>query len=689
LPVGGGGAGFVRSFPLGELAPVIVRSSAVGEDSPTASAAGQYLSLPGVVDPAGLVDALTRCQQAYDTTHAQAYRARTQPETGGMALLVQQQIAAVVVGVLFTRSPLDAQDIVIETARADTAGVVSGQVTPEQLFVKRTGGRQGQCLVPDTVVTELVALALKVEAIFKDVPQDIEWCWDGARLWLLQSRPITTLTPLWTRTIAAEVLPGLIRPLTWSINQPMTCGVWGEVFGLVLGETGLDFKATATLHRGRAYFNATLLGEIFTQMGLPEQGLEFLVRGKSFTRPPLGQVLKNIPGLWRLIQRERGLAQSFPQADFQRVLSQLQAESPGQLNDADLWARVGRVRAALTEATLYSILVPLGLAVRQAIFKVPEGWLDYRMSPEVQAVARLKALAEPLRGQVAGTLDWSALAQSPLQAVCAEVDRVVADYGYLSEASTDIAAVTWREAPATVHHLFLALLQVNPPAQPKSAPTGLWAQWKTRIVQQRLDLKGQTSALYSQLIAQLRWTFLEVAARLVARGVLVQTADIFYLTESEVHQAWNGELGSAQDLLPARQAELAAQQGITPPLVVYGTCYPDLETEPLAQTGQIFKGIPASKGRVEGVIQVVASVTTPPAAGTILVVPYTDAAWASVLVQAGGLIAEVGGQLSHGAIIAREYGIPAVMNIEGAMVRFRSGQRVRLDGAKGTVEILE
>jgi pyruvate,water dikinase len=73
----------------------------------------------------------------------------------------------------------------------------------------------------------------------------------------------------------------------------------------------------------------------------------------------------------------------------------------------------------------------------------------------------------------------------------------------------------------------------------------------------------------------------------------------------------------------------------------------------------------------------------------ILVVPYTDSGWSPLLAQVGGLIAEVGGRLSHGAIVAREYGIPAVMDIHNATKLLQDGQRVRLDGTRGTVEILE
>jgi pyruvate,water dikinase len=142
---------------------------------------------------------------------------------------------------------------------------------------------------------------------------DIEWSYDGQQLWLLQARPITTLQPIWTRKIAAEVIPGLIRPLTWSINRPLTCGVWGEIFTIVLGNRarGLDFNETATLHYSRAYFNATLLGQIFQRMGLPPESLEFLTRGAKFSKPPTSSTLRNLPGVTALAKSRMAFRKRF------------------------------------------------------------------------------------------------------------------------------------------------------------------------------------------------------------------------------------------------------------------------------------------------------------------------------------------------------------------------------------------
>jgi pyruvate,water dikinase len=107
--------------------------------------------------------------------------------------------------------------------------------------------------------------------------------------------------------------------------------------------------------------------------------------------------------------------------------------------------------------------------------------------------------------------------------------------------------------------------------------------------------------------------------------------------------------------------------------------------------GRQLQGIGVSTGEAEGTIRILQRLQALSGLdrNTILVVPYTDSGWAPLLAQAGGVIAEVGGRLSHGAIVAREYGIPAVMNVEAATRRLQDGQRVRIDGGRGLVEILD
>jgi len=125
------------------------------------------------------------------------------------------------------------------------------------------------------------------------------------------------------------------------------------------------------------------------------------------------------------------------------------------------------------------------------------------------------------------------------------------------------------------------------------------------------------------------------------------------------------------------------------PLVVYGNIPPHPSETTDIYSDQILQGIAASHGQAEGRIKVVRNLQNLPDIDkdTILVVPYTDSGWAPLLVRAGGLVAEAGGRLSHGAIVAREYGIPAVMDVKGATWILQDGQRVRIDGSRGIVEL--
>ncbi|MGK7922679.1 MAG: PEP-utilizing enzyme, partial [Trichodesmium sp.] len=149
---------------------------------------------------------------------------------------------------------------------------------------------------------------------------------------------------------------------------------------------------------------------------------------------------------------------------------------------------------------------------------------------------------------------------------------------------------------------------------------------------------------------------------------------------------------SLRQLIRQRKEKLQKDSDRQVPSVVYGNVLPEQSQETISteENVSILQGIPGSVGCVEGYVKVCRSseVNLAESENLIIVVPYTDAGWAALLLNAKAIITEVGGQLSHGAIIAREYGIPAVMNISGAMTRLQDGQKVRVDGYRGTVELL-
>ncbi|MBT9315038.1 glycerol-3-phosphate acyltransferase [Leptothoe spongobia TAU-MAC 1115] len=725
--------------------PLVARSSAVGEDGLGASAAGQYVSVTDVVSQEELVGAIATCFQAYNRPSAVRYRQDLGLPEAAMNVLVQQQITGVISGVAFSRDPIArcGHNVVIEALPGAASQVVSGQITPrryqvtitpedlqpgdnwqlsdavdlpiephgDNLDVEAVHGTPLQIHqpIPDRLIQQIAYLTRHLERRFGDIPQDVEWTYDGKQIWVLQSRPITTLIPLWTRKIAAEVIPGVIRPLTWSINQPLTCGVWGELFTIVLGKrgAGLDFSQTAMLHRSYAYFNATLLGDIFLRMGLPPESLEFLTRGAKFSRPPLATTVRNLPGLIKLARREWKLTKHFYRDNCEYFQPGLDAlRFPYELSPEEIKQQIETIFTLLEKATFYNILGPLSFALRKAILKVDSTQLNYRSNPEIAAIESIKDIARWqsfLLTQLETIPEdyeelFEALAQLPeSDQLFEQLDAFLTTYGYLGEVATDISVPRWQEQPAPVKALLATFLKQPPVTTANSADSLAKQDWKQRQVQTRLDLKGEIAEIYNRLLAELRICFLALERHYIGDNSLQQAGDIFFLTWPEVKQ-WGASAalairdGQSTDKIEIRRQQYQADHIWKPPHLVYGKDPLALSIVPRTpqQTGRFLKGIGASPGTLEGEVQVLTTLdaTVPIHQNTILVVPYTDAGWAPLLANLGGLIAEVGGQLSHGAIVAREYGIPAVMDVADATQRLRTGQRVRIDGQQGIVEIL-
>ena len=183
-------------------------------------------------------------------------------------------------------------------------------------------------------------------------------------------------------------------------------------------------------------------------------------------------------------------------------------------------------------------------------------------------------------------------------------------------------------------------------------------------------------------------------------GLLSHVGDVFFLEFEQLRRVVAGTdgelLAQLGQLVESRRSQLERDRQLEPvPPLFYGNPPAAPSASPitgysLTTPTQLLQGIAASPGQVEGIVRVLRSLQLLPEIDkqTILVVPYTDSGWAPLLARAGGLISEVGGRLSHGAIVAREYGIPAVMDIHNATQLLHDGQRVRIDGQKGTVEVL-
>ena len=188
----------------------------------------------------------------------------------------------------------------------------------------------------------------------------------------------------------------------------------------------------------------------------------------------------------------------------------------------------------------------------------------------------------------------------------------------------------------------------------------------------------------------IKQTLKENAVQLVKQGKLTSTDDLWFLTWQELLEIWDDTATDWKPIITQRRADLERYQEMTPPMVITS----DGET-PVVQyslddvpSGALV-GNPVSAGVVEGVAHVVRDPqqeTVQP--GEILIAPFTDPGWTPLFINAAGLVMEIGGALAHGSVVAREYGIPAVVGVRGATSEIKTGQRIRVDGNRGIIEIL-
>lgn len=216
------------------------------------------------------------------------------------------------------------------------------------------------------------------------------------------------------------------------------------------------------------------------------------------------------------------------------------------------------------------------------------------------------------------------------------------------------------------------------------------ARW-VRVVRGGLAMREHPKFMIIRCLGLVRELIVEAAAGLVKAGRLQAVDDVWFLGFEELLGLMEGGAGSeaVRGLIAARRQEHERQRHLIPPPIMTSEGETPLPERPKDLPAGAFAGLGASAGVVEGVARVVLD---PGAdvlhAGEILVAPYTDPGWTPLFVHAAGLVCDVGGMMTHGSVVAREYGIPAVVGVGEGTRRLRTGQRVRVDGSRGIVEVL-
>ncbi len=770
---------------------VAVRSSATMEDLAGHSFAGQYDTFLGVSGPADVLTAVKKCWASLWSERAFDYREKNGFDHRGarMAVVVQRLVAADVSGVLFTADPVSGRTdrLVIEAAYGLGEALVSGKVTPDRVVLAKDGlrvleqtvgekavevvaaegGSQEQpveperakraCL-PEGTARRLGELALRAETAFGS-PQDVEWAVSGGEIFVLQSRPITTLTrprtfedrQVWSNLNAGEVVPDVVTPMTWSLIASLI----EEIFGSIMARLGFDLGGhpLVGLVAGRVYFNLnTFVGIMRRSPGFRDFDPIEAFGGKpgsGLAVPPedvpdldfrWGRFLTGLPGfvLWFLSHSTwRGL---FFAAAMRRRAGSLAAGDLTILPEADLARRmqalVDRTAVDINETIAFGGIGGMYLTRLVTICRKwlgdPDGSLAYRLlagmgnmdSAEAGlALWRLAALAhahaDVERALLEGD-DFRATREvlagvrggpECLAAWEAFMDR----HGHHARGEIELFNARWRETPDSVLDTLRGHLRAVGTIDPLAN--------HRRSGQERVRLTGECRRRLRNPLKRLafdfvlanaqrgckvrenikseavRWLALgrtllrELGDRLCRRGVLESADDVFFLRQQELEPARSGAAGfDVRAAVARRRAEYERNLTLNPPSLVVGRFDPARHAaEPAAAGSQVLNGVAVSPGVATGPARVVLRSDTDEQVlpGEVLVAPFTDPGWTPYFLRAAAIVMDQGGLLSHGSVIAREYGIPAVANVGPATRTVRTGQLLRVDGNRGEVTVID
>jgi phosphohistidine swiveling domain-containing protein len=700
-----------------------VRSSANVEDGLTRSFAGQFASVLDVGGVDAIVAAIREVAASATSPSALAYAARGHTMSVGlrMAVIVQEMVTPVTSGVAFSKNPLTGLDeVVVEAIPGRGDALVQDGATPDR-WVHRWGEMVDRPAVPRTDADLVGEVARETRRIARAYgrPADLEWVHDGQQVHWVQLRPLTGLegVTVYSNRIAREVLPGLVKPLVWSINVPVVNRAWVKLFTEAIGPNAIDPNRLAKSIAYRAYFNMSTIGEIFVALGMPRESLELLLGLPSGAdRPrfrPTAATMRHTPRMLRLMGRlnryDRRLERELP--EIEAGYRALAAEEVGALTEDELLRRVDGL-ARLTERAAYAnIVAPLlmnlyGALVRRrsaaagvdpARVDPAHGLPGIRDHDPRTSLAELAAAAAALDEETRVSLRAGGLAVLHARGDCAGllvgVEAFLDRFGHLSDSGNDFSSARWREDPDLVVRM---VLDAVPPTA--GDPLG-WSDLAPRVsVLERPILRRvfrragrfrqhreAVSFLYTYGYGLFRPTFLELGRRLVRAGLLDAPDDVFYLVLDELR----GLVASrepAHALVAHRRSEMEEARDLDLPAIIVGDDFVPRRRRPTG--ARELRGVPSSRGTYRGPVRVIRSSGEFDRMrdGDVLVVPFSDVAWTPLFARAGAVVAESGGMLSHSSIVAREQGVPCVVSVPGAC-DLRDGAIVHVDGYGGVVSI--
>ncbi|OLC57126.1 MAG: hypothetical protein AUH85_04170 [Chloroflexi bacterium 13_1_40CM_4_68_4] len=719
---------------------VAVRSSAIGEDGADTSFAGQHETVLGVLGVDSVVDAILACWRSASSVRASAYRRERGIATAPrVAVLVQRMVDAEISAIAFSADPVSADEnvIVIDAAPGPGERIASGEVTPERYVIRKSDlaivARAEECSLADAQTLVIAKLVRALEEAH-GLPVDVECAFAGGELHLLQCRPITTLRrrdqtfPVAWRDPRDAMLHWEREDAHYSLVIPplsleyVRCG---PAFGLRRRSELMRMPFFARFEP----FN----GQIYAALEWTAADHEREARNRDAVTQRRA-LARDLPRLWTddYLPRLRAHYAWMRSIDAEHVdLAKLAGAWE------ELWSRVNDVWVMHMMTTggsyilmdeLVSTYIELTGGSEADAFALTAG----RAVTLQQLERELYELTESTRrwDEAGGIASGSArdldaarrLRGGPR--IVAEIERFLETHGDVGQSGEDLRRPAWRDEPANL----IAEIARRLGARPEHPDLRLkrLLDESDRVAAQARDAlrdRPQVLARFEEVLAlareagplteehnywidrivqaHVRRATLAVGRRMTNERLLAAADDIFYFYVPEIAAA----LRERRDLRPRtaeRVAELARWSrmrapdwiGAPPPPEVAGgptAARVDLGYKVAQDDPHLLHGVPASGGLGRGPARLVLTMDdfAKMRPGDVLVCRSTNVSWIPLFTVAAAVVTEVGGALSHAAVVAREFGVPAVVATGTALSLLADDQLVEVDGSAGTVRVLD
>ena len=739
---------------------VIVRSSAVGEDSDSHSFAGQLDSIVVNRNIADVEEAIYECWKGLNNDRVKAYEKFSGIRLEQMGVVIQEFLEADYAGVTFTQSPINPGFSYTEYVRGGGEQLVSGKVTPKNFSFTK------ELTIADDIpfnARKLAECSYKLQKEF-DCHLDIEWVAKEDEIYFVQARPITvnsTIKIHWSNTNLNENYPDPISPLLYSIARDSYYHYFKNLSRLLsideqtIRSLEYDFSNTVGIWANRIYYNMTSIHNVMSSSVLQQYFKDAFNQFVGYSEDNVASVKSKgrtslVKLIWRLIvlnfrlekhvknieEKVSSFSSKVDQSSSYRDNSKLFNEFLDlrfhqwyRASLADFFSMIhykllGKLTQRFYGKESIGVHNTLIQAIPGLISSKPlvETWklVEHIASIEGGREFFMKNSPSVILGKLKNDVKWNTIKM--------KVDDYLKKWGfrcsgelmffkknYIEEPEKfiellqsymrnqavnpeEVIAIKDLERRTAMRSFALKILKKRHILLPISLIEIAVLYLVARLCKKAISSRERVRYKQAEMYYKFKVILNKIAVDGIKKGVFTKIEDILYLSYKEIGEILSSSaMGS--EVLPVvlkkrivnfqRESEnvfpnnFSTNFGERPTSIV-----PEIED---LEGSTEFNGLAASGGRIKARVKVLESVLDGEKLnkGDILVTKQTDPGWAMVFPIIGGLIVERGGALSHGAIVAREFGIPAVIGIDRITELLKDNDLVILDGDLGRIKLLE